>query len=537
MPPPRRQRVDQARLRHQVVVVQGVRQLLAAAAAAAVRRDVQPVQPGVHPRERGPAPPFGGEALALLRLERVEGDEGEAVARRDVPLVAVRRAVPRDVRRADALPPVALLHPAADRGRRAAVCGRGGVASSAAAARRAAAAVGAVRARALRRAQLLFDLRLRRRHRVAVRGEVDEHAAAKERAEPQRVGRSVDEPDVVGPRVVRVPVHVNHRERRRHRALLPVEVLGRLLRIKLEQVVVVRLERLGRDQREHLADRALRGARPAVRVLRVELQRRRPGVAHVVQVEEGLHRVGDPQAEAGREGAHRAVDAARGGGALPVAVDVEFDGEEAVAAAAQKIRRPRVARHALRRRHVHVVDHHRRVAQRLAGGRRGVEAKGRHVDRRRRAREVRAKPAGVAPARRVPQLAAAGERADALERPLRRVAVLHARVLALAAAVVGHAHRRVRVGLRVAVLPLEGRLALPHEARAHRPQPRVGPRHELRPVRRRRRAAPRAPPQVLPELCDDLRTGVRQVLAAEGARHRRLRVAKGGVGAGRLRIF
>ena len=82
-----------------------------------------------------------------------------------------------DVRRADALPPVALLHPAADRGRRAAVCGRGGVASSAAA-RRAAAAVGAVRARALRRAQLLFDLRLRRRHRVAVRGEVDEHAAS-----------------------------------------------------------------------------------------------------------------------------------------------------------------------------------------------------------------------------------------------------------------------------------------------------------------------------------------------------------------------
>ena len=170
-------------------------------------------------------------------------------------------------------------------------------------------------ARARRRAQLLFELRLRRRHRVAVRGEVDEHAAAKERAEPQRVGRSVDEPDVVGPRVVRVPVHVNHRERRRHRALLPVEVLGRLLRIKLEQVVVVRLERLGRDQREHLADRALRGARPAVRVLRVELQRRRPGVAHVVQVEAGLHRVGDPQAEAGREGAHRAADAARGGGA------------------------------------------------------------------------------------------------------------------------------------------------------------------------------------------------------------------------------
>eukprot|EP00965_Chrysotila_dentata_P152944 5055058-Pleurochrysis_carterae.AAC.3 len=83
------------------------------------------------------------------------------------------------------------------------------------------------------------------------------------------------------------------------------------------------------------------------------VRRRRVARPHVVQIEHCSHRVCDAHAVARREGADEAVGAARGGDALPVAVQVELDRDHALRVWARPAR-------PLRRRHVHVVQVNRR---------------------------------------------------------------------------------------------------------------------------------------------------------------------------------
>mmetsp|Transcript_12012 Transcript_12012/g.30262 ORF Transcript_12012/g.30262 Transcript_12012/m.30262 type:complete len:232 (+) Transcript_12012:948-1643(+) len=210
-----------------------------------------------------------------------------------------------------------------------------------------------------------------------------------------------------------MPIHVHERRVEAELLLRPVEILVRRLRIEAEQVVVVEVAKRGRpDARQHLGHGHLPLGRPPKRVLSIEGHRCRAKRPHVLQVEDGLEGHRQLEAVTTRRQAHRTVHAAHRLRALPVAVNVKLHGVRVIV-------RPLAvdveAKEVLRRRHMRVMDVDRWQSQHLAVCVRREESP--RIDPDGADGELCGELGRVHPARRVPLVATAGERADALERP------------------------------------------------------------------------------------------------------------------------